>query len=114
MKTRNTLATLIGAAVLAVAVALPKIVHADGLSIHDHDGNVSVDLHAGDGHDDHHRHHIHHEEMDLAISSLREARRHLDKGGHDFGGHRMEAIHAADKAIHEIQAAIDFAESHDH
>jgi hypothetical protein len=114
MKNQKTLLTLLGAAALAVAVALPKLSHADGLDIHA--GGVNVDIHDGDHHDhhdDHHHHWLHHEEMDKALGALRDARAHLDKGGHDFGGHRIEAIKAADHAIHEIQAAVDFANSHE-
>ncbi len=113
MKTRKSLAVILGAAILASVVALPKLVHADGISIHA-DG-VNVNVHDGDGeHHDHEEHHwLHHEEMDAAIGSLREARMHLDKGGHEFGGHRVKAIRMADKAIAEIQASVDYANSHE-
>jgi hypothetical protein len=112
MKTSKILLPVLGAAILAAVVVLPKAVHADGLDIHA--GGVNVDIHDGDG-DHHHRHHhwLHHEEMDKALNALRDARAHLDHGGHDFGGHRVEAIHAADHAIREIQAAIDYANSHE-
>jgi Spy/CpxP family protein refolding chaperone len=112
MKNKKALLTFVGVAALAAAVALPKIVHADGLDIHA--GGVNVDIHDGDHDRHHHEHHwLHHEEMDKALGALRDARAHLDRGGHDFGGHRLEAIHAADRAIHEIQSAIDFANSHE-
>jgi hypothetical protein len=105
MKTRKSLAVILGAAILASVVALPKLVHADGISIHIGDG---------DHHRDHEEHHwLRHEEMDAAIASLRDARMHLDKGGHDFGGHRVKAIRMADKAIQEIQASIDYANTHE-
>ena len=110
MKKQKALVTILGAAIVAAAVALPKLSHADGLDIHA--GGVNVDIHDGD-HDHHHHHWLHHEEMDKALGALRDARAHLDRGGHDFGGHRVEAIHAADHAIHEIQAAIDFANTHE-
>ena len=110
MKTQKALLTLLGAAILACAVALPKIGHADSIDIHA--GGVGVDLHDGD-HDHHHHHWLHHEEMDAALGQLREARGHLDRGGHEFGGHRIRAIRATDNAIREIQMAIDFANSHE-
>jgi hypothetical protein len=115
MKNQKTLLTLLGAAILASVVALPMIGHADGISIHA-DG-VNVNVHDGEGehrHRDHEEHHwLHHEEMDAALGQLREARGHLDKGGHDFGGHRVKAIRIVDKAIQEIQASVDYANSHE-
>ena len=106
MKNQKTLTILLGSAVLASIVALPKLGHADGISIHLGDG----DRHRRD-HEEHHW--LHHEEMDAALGSLRDARSHLDKGGHDFGGHRVKAIRLADKAIQEIQASVDYANSHE-
>lgn len=115
MKNQKTLTALLGGAILAAVFALPKIGHADSLSIHA--GGVGVSVNDGDDYDHHHHHDhhhwLHHEEMDAALASLREARVHLDKGGHDFGGHRIRAIHAADNAIREIQASIDYANSHE-
>ena len=90
---KKTLSILLGAAILACIVALPKLGHADGISIHA-DG-VGVNVNDGDHHHHDHDHHwLRHEEMDAAINSLREARAHLDRGGHDFGGHREAAIQA--------------------
>ena len=113
MKNQKTLMALFGAAILASVVALPKLGHADGLSIHA-DG-VNVNINDGDRRRrDHEEHHwLRHEEMDAALGSLRDARSHLDKGGHDFGGHRVKAIRIADNAIREIQASIDYANSHE-
>ena len=115
MKNQKTLMALLGAAILAGAVALPRLGHTEGLSIHA-DG-VNVSIHDGDGDHrrrDHEEHHwLRHEEMDAALGSLRDARTHLDKGGHDFGGHRVKAIRIADNAIREIQASIDYANSHE-
>jgi hypothetical protein len=110
MKNQKTLVTLLGAAILAGVVALPKLSHADGIDIHA--GGVNVDVHDGHHHDEHH-HWLNHEEMDKAINALRDARAHLDRGGHDFGGHRAKAIRKADEAINEIKLAIDFANSHE-
>ncbi|HEX4048077.1 MAG TPA: hypothetical protein VH309_09605 [Elusimicrobiota bacterium] len=117
MKNQKTLtALLLGGAILAAVFALPKAGHADGLSIHA--GGVGVSVNDGDGDHDHRRHHdhhhwLHHEQMDAALASLRDARSHLDKGGNDFGGHRVRAIRAADNAIREIQDAVDYANSHE-
>jgi hypothetical protein len=113
MKNQKTLVTLLGAAILAGVIALPKLGHADGIDIHA--GGVNVDIHDGDRHHhDHAEHHwLHHEEMDAALAQLREARVHLDKGGHDFGGHRVKAIRIVDKAMQEIQASVDYANSHE-
>ena len=112
MKNQKTLMALLGAAIVAGAIALPKLGHADGIDIHA--GGVSVDVHEGRHRRDHEEHHwIRHEEMDAALGSLREAQGHLDKGGHDFGGHRAKAIRMVNKAMQEIQASIDFANSHE-
>jgi hypothetical protein len=108
---KKTLSILLGAAILACVFALPKLVHADGISIHA-DG-VGVNINDNDGHHHDHHHWLNHEEMDKAIGALRDARAHLDRGGHDFGGHRVKAIRKADEAIREIQMAIDFANSHE-
>jgi hypothetical protein len=108
----KTLSIALGAAILACVFALPKLVHADSLSIHA-DG-VGVSINDGDHHHHDHDHHwLRHEEMDAAIANLREARGHLDKGGHEFDGHRVKAIRKADEAIREIQLAIDYANSHE-
>jgi hypothetical protein len=111
MNTQKALTMLVGGAVLVGTVALlPKIGHADGISVHA-DG-VGVNINDDEGHR-HGHHHLRHEEMDAALGKLREARGHLDHGGNEFGGHRVKAIRAADKAIGEIQTAIDYANSHD-
>ena len=106
---KKTLSISLAAAAIACAVALPKIVRADDLSIHA--GGVGINI--NDGHHDHEHHHVRHEEMDAALGALRDARAHLDRGGHDFDGHRMKAIKHADKAIEEIRIAIDWADHHD-
>jgi len=46
-----------------------------------------------------------HPEMEAALRSLQEARRHLDKAEPVFAGHREAAIKHVDAAIEEIHAA---------
>lgn len=49
-----------------------------------------------------------HPEIREAIASLRRAKDHLEHAAHDFGGHRVEAIHATDEAIHQLEACLDY------
>jgi hypothetical protein len=46
-----------------------------------------------------------HPEMQAALQSLQDARKHLEKAGHDFGGHRQAALNHVDAAIEEMHAA---------
>jgi hypothetical protein len=46
-----------------------------------------------------------HPEMDAALHSLQEARRHLEKAEPVFAGHRVAAIKHVDAAIEEVHAA---------
>ena len=46
-----------------------------------------------------------HPEMQAALQSLQDARRHLEKAGHDFGGHRQAALNHVNQAIEEMHAA---------
>jgi hypothetical protein len=48
-----------------------------------------------------------HPEIREAIASLRRAREHLDRAAHDFGGHRVDAIHATDEAIRQLQLCLE-------
>ena len=49
-----------------------------------------------------------HPEIREAIASLRRAREHLNHAAHDFGGHRVEAIHAVDAAIGQLETCIKY------
>jgi hypothetical protein len=49
-----------------------------------------------------------HPEIRTAIRALENAKRHLQEAKHDFGGHRVEAIRAADEAIHQLQACLEY------
>jgi hypothetical protein len=48
-----------------------------------------------------------HPEIRAAMANLREAREHLERAKHDFGGHRVAAIKAVDEAIHQLQLALE-------
>lgn len=43
-----------------------------------------------------------------AERELREAKGHLEKAAHDFGGHRVAAIKDIDKALHQLRVALKF------
>jgi hypothetical protein len=49
-----------------------------------------------------------HPEIHAAINSLRHAREHLNHAAHDFGGHRVEAIAAIDRAIEQLQVCLQY------
>jgi hypothetical protein len=49
-----------------------------------------------------------HPEIHAAIDSLRHAREHLDHAAHDFGGHRVEAIGAIDRAIEQLDICLRY------
>ena len=44
-----------------------------------------------------------HPEIHAAINSLRHAKEHLEHAAHDYGGHRVEAIGAIDRAIEQLE-----------
>ena len=45
-----------------------------------------------------------------ALNELRETRHELESARHDFCGHRREALEETDRAIHQLQFAIDCRE----
>jgi hypothetical protein len=49
-----------------------------------------------------------HPEIREAIGSLRRAKEHMEHAAHDFGGHRVEAIHATDAAIHQLEECLRY------
>jgi hypothetical protein len=49
-----------------------------------------------------------HPEIRAAIGSLRNAREHLEHADHDFGGHRVDAVHAIDQAIEQLQICLKY------
>jgi hypothetical protein len=49
-----------------------------------------------------------HPEIRDAIESLRRAREHLNHAAHDYHGHRVDAIHAIDEAIRQLQVCMKY------
>ena len=49
-----------------------------------------------------------HPEIRDAIASLRRAREHLNHAAHDYQGHRVDAIHAIDAAIDQLQICLKY------
>ena len=49
-----------------------------------------------------------HPEIRAAISALERAKAHLQHAAHDFGGHRVEAIGAIDRALEQLRLALKF------
>lgn len=49
-----------------------------------------------------------HPEIQAAIGALRNAREHLNQAAHDFHGHRVDAIHAIDEALHQLEICMQY------
>ncbi len=49
-----------------------------------------------------------HPEIRAAIRALENAKEHLEKGAHDFGGHRTKALEHINQALEECQKALNF------
>jgi hypothetical protein len=49
-----------------------------------------------------------HEEIRAAIDALRNAKGHMERAKHDFGGHRSAALHATDEAIHQLEICLKY------
>jgi len=49
-----------------------------------------------------------HPEIRSAIRALERAKRHLEEAAHDFGGHRVEALAAVNKAIEQLRIALQY------
>lgn len=47
-----------------------------------------------------------HPELRAALRNLKQARAHLQRGAHDFGGERFDALVDTDKAIREVEEAL--------
>jgi hypothetical protein len=44
-----------------------------------------------------------HPQIHDALAALRQAKAHLEHAKHDFGGHRADALHATEEAIHQLE-----------
>lgn len=49
-----------------------------------------------------------HPEIADAIAALRRAREHLNHAAHDFGGHRVDAIHSIDEALRQLNICMKY------
>jgi hypothetical protein len=49
-----------------------------------------------------------HPEIREALHALRRAKEHMEKAAHDFGGHRVEAIEATNKAIQQLELCLKY------
>ena len=49
-----------------------------------------------------------HPALHRALRELREAKGHLEKAAHDYGGHRVAAIKDVNKALHQLHMALKF------
>jgi hypothetical protein len=49
-----------------------------------------------------------HPEIRRAIGALDRAKAYLEHAAHDFGGHRVEAIEAIDRAIAQLNVALQY------
>lgn len=64
------------------------------------------------GHENGHEHEHGHGHMRAALEQLRSAKKSLEQGAHEFGGHRAKALELTKKAIDEVEDGIKFAEQH--
>jgi hypothetical protein len=51
-------------------------------------------------------------EMTAAIQHLREAQKNLESASHDKGGHRVKALQLIQQAIAEVEAGIQYDNTH--
>jgi hypothetical protein len=49
-----------------------------------------------------------HPEIRDAMEALHRAKEHLEHAAHDFGGHRVDAIHAIDEAQHQLEICLKY------
>jgi hypothetical protein len=49
-----------------------------------------------------------HAKIREALASLRTSREDLEHAAHDFGGHRVDAIHAIDEAIKQLEICLKY------
>jgi hypothetical protein len=53
-----------------------------------------------------------HPKIKAAIHALEDAKADMEHAAHDFGGHRVDALHACDEAIKQLHLALDYAMHH--
>jgi hypothetical protein len=51
-----------------------------------------------------------HPKIEEAIHALEEAKADMEHAAHDFGGHRVDALHACDEAIKQLRLALQYAD----
>lgn len=51
-------------------------------------------------------------QMQMALASLKEAKKHLDNATPDKGGHRVKAMELTAQAIAEVEAGIAYDNTH--
>ena len=49
-----------------------------------------------------------HPQIREALGALRRAKEHMEHAAHDFGGHRVEAIEATNKAIEQLEICLKY------
>jgi hypothetical protein len=49
-----------------------------------------------------------HPQIEGALHALHEAREHLEHASHDFGGHRVDALHAIDEADRQLRICMQY------
>jgi hypothetical protein len=49
-----------------------------------------------------------HPKIRAAIRALEGAKEEMQHADHDFGGHRVAALHECDEAIHQLRAALEY------
>jgi len=49
-----------------------------------------------------------HPEIREAIAALQRAKEHMEHAAHDFGGHRVDALHATDEALRQLRICLQY------
>ena len=49
-----------------------------------------------------------HPQIEAALTALQDAKMHLQQAAHDFGGHRVDAIHAIEEADHQLRICLQY------
>jgi hypothetical protein len=49
-----------------------------------------------------------HPQIEDALRALANAKQHLEQAAHDFGGHRVDAIHAIDEADRQLRVCLQY------